>query len=151
MSAILSCSAWNLPMGPPKAFLSRTYATDSSTHPCASPVDSAATATRPSSKVGWSAAALAQQVRLRHPAAVERQLVRVRRRPADLGVLLRHGEAWRTRWHQDRGDLRLAIAGGPGGRASREGSDRDHAGDVGAGVGDEGLAAVDDPVAVFQP
>ena len=51
MSAILNCSAWNLPMGPPKAFLSRTYATDSSTHPCASPVDSAATATRPSSSV----------------------------------------------------------------------------------------------------
>src|SRR5215472_9898214 len=49
MSAILNCSAWNLPMGPPKAFLSRTYATDSSTQPWASPVDSAATATRPSS------------------------------------------------------------------------------------------------------
>src|SRR6516162_5768433 len=51
MSATLNCSAWNLPISPPNASRSLIYRSDSSTQPCASPTDSAAIATRPSSSV----------------------------------------------------------------------------------------------------
>ena len=60
--------------------------------------------------------------------------------PAELVVGRLDGEAGRARRHDDRRDLAVA---GPGG-------DGDQRGDVGAGVGDERLGAVDRPLAVVE-
>ena len=68
------------------------------------------------------------------------ELVGVRRAPADLGVSRLDGEAGRAGRHEDGRDL-LAPVDLAGDRGHR-----DDRGDVGAGVGDEGLAAVDDPL-----
>src|SRR6185437_15101061 len=97
-------------------------------------------------ELGVAPPALAEQVRRGHPAAVERQLVGVRTRPADLGVLGCHGEPRRARRHEDRGYLRLAVLAGAG-----HGGDPDHGGDRGAGVGDERLRPVDHPLPVLEP
>ena len=51
MRAILNSIAWKRPIAVPKAVRSRAYLTDSSTHPWAAPVASAAMATRPSSRI----------------------------------------------------------------------------------------------------
>ncbi len=51
MSAILNWIAWLAPIGFPKACRSLAYFTDSSTQPCARPVDSAEMAIRPSSRI----------------------------------------------------------------------------------------------------
>ena len=53
-------------------------------------------------ELGEAPAPLAEQVRRRHPAVVEGQLVGVRGGPADLGVGRRDGEARRTGRHDDR-------------------------------------------------
>ena len=65
--------------------------------------------------------------------------------PAELVVGRLDGEARRTARHQDRRDLRLAVRRRAGAR--RHGHD---GGDVGAGVGDEGLGTVDDPLIAVE-
>jgi len=85
--------------------------------------------------------ARAEQVRLRHAHALERQLARVGRAPAEL--LHRLGD------HVARGAVRdddvgdLALAG--------DRRDRHARGDVCPGIRDEHLRAVDDPFAVLEP
>ena len=79
--------------------------------------------------------ARAEQVLLRHPAVLERERPRVGRVPAHLAVRLALLVAGRAVLDDQVGDLAVAGAGG----------DRDVAGDVGAGVGDELLGAVDRP------
>ena len=71
----------------------------------------------------------------------ERQRPRVGRVPAHLAVRLALLVAGRAVGDEQVGDLVVAGAGG----------DHDHAGDVGAGVGDELLGAVDHPLAVLEP
>jgi hypothetical protein len=89
-------------------------------------------------------AARAQEVLLRHAALGERQRPRVRRVPAHLPVRLALLVAGRAVLDDDVRDLRVTVAGAGDGR------DRDVPGDVGAGVGDELLGAVDDPLRALE-
>ena len=118
------------------------------------PTASAAMATRPSSSVARNCAEAlaprAEQVGLGDPAVVEGQRVGVTGVPAELVVGRLGGEARRAGRHDDRRDLGLRH---PGGRARRNAGlrgDRDDGRDVRPGVGDELLAAVDDPLAVDE-
>src|SRR5699024_8696684 len=65
--------------------------------------------------------------------------------PADLVVGGFGGEARGAGGHDDRGDLLLAVIARAG-----DGRGSDELGDVGAGVRDELLRAVDDPFAAVQ-
>ena len=58
MSASLNWIAWFAPIGRPNACRSRAYFTDSSTHPCASPVDNAAIAAHQAALIVEQIAAL---------------------------------------------------------------------------------------------
>src|SRR6476469_9549443 len=94
-------------------------------------------------ELGVAPATLAEQVLHRDSTVRKGQFMCVRAVPADLGVALRHREAGRAARHDDRGDLLVPVVGtaGDGGRGGK-------AGDPRAGVGDERLGAVDDPLAV---
>jgi hypothetical protein len=92
-------------------------------------------------ELGEPAAALAEQVLLRDAAVLERQGMGVGGVPAELVVRRLDCEALDAGRDDDRGDL--VVAGLRG--------DRDERGDRGAGVRDELLGAVDDPLAVLQP
>ena len=85
-------------------------------------------------------AARAEQVLLGHAAVLERQRPGVGRVPAHLAVRRPLLVARRAVLDDQVGDLVVAGAGG----------DRDVAGDVRAGVGDELLGAVDHPLAVLE-
>ena len=85
-------------------------------------------------------AASAEEVRLGHRAALERELPRVGCPPAHLLHRLRDDVAGGAVGDDDV--RHLAVAG--------EGGDRHAGGDVGAGVRDEDLRAVDHPLAVAQ-
>src|SRR5512133_839744 len=65
--------------------------------------------------------------------------------PAELGIARTYLEAGCPHGHDDRGDLR--IAGLAGARTRRDRADRS---DVGPGIGDELLAAVDHPFMITQ-
>ena len=95
-----------------------------------------------------AAAPLAEQVGLGHPAVLEGQRVGVGGVPAELVVGLLGGEAGRAGRHDDRAEISARRRRSTT-RAGARGH-RDDAGDVGAGVGDELLGAVDDPLAVDQ-
>ncbi len=88
---------------------------------------------------------LAEEVVLGHPAAAEGQAVGVGGVPAELAVGLLDDEAVGAGRDRDGTDLRRAVPPGP-----RAGGHRDDAGDLGPGVGDVALGAVDDPLAVGQ-
>ena len=113
------------------------------------PTASAAIATRPSSRVArnWAVApaAVADEVGLGHAAVGEGQAMGVGGVPAELVVGRLDVEAGRSRGDDDGRDLGLAVVAHAG--ASRHGDER---GDVGAGVGDEGLGTVDHPFAVVE-
>ena len=95
-------------------------------------------------EVGVAAAAFTEQILFRHPHVVEAQRMGIRGVPADLVVGGFRGESRRRHRDQDRGDLFLTIA------LAGHGRDGDQLGDVGAGVGDELLGAVDHPLAVVE-
>ena len=97
-----------------------------------------------------AAAPVTEQVGLGDVHAVEGQRVRVGGVPAELVVGLLGGEAGGAAGHDDRRDLRPLLAGGRARRDPGARGHRDQAGDLGAGVGDELLGAVDDPLAVDQ-
>ena len=88
-------------------------------------------------------AAGAEQVGLGDADVVETQAVGVRAVPAELVIGLLGGESRRARGDHDRADLRGAVVAGAGACG-----DRHHGRDRRSGVGDEGLGAVDDPLAV---
>ena len=90
-------------------------------------------------------AARAEQVLLRHAAVGERERARVGGVPAHLPVGLALLVAGRAVGHDEVRDLLRAVAASPV-TAVMETSP----GDVGAGVGDELLGAVDHPLAVLQ-
>ena len=92
-----------------------------------------------------AAAALAEQVGLGHPHVVEAQRVGVGGVPAELVVRRLGDEAGRAAGHDDREISAAAVVALPG-----AGGDGDQRGDVGAGVGDELLGAVDDPLAADE-
>src|SRR3954452_5090481 len=85
-------------------------------------------------------AARPEQVALRDARALKAELARVRGAPAELLHRLRDRVAGRSVRDDDVGDLVVAGAGG----------DRHARRDVGAGVGDEHLRAVDDPFAAVE-
>ena len=72
---------------------------------------------------------------------VEGEAVGVGGVPSELVVARVDGEAGRAGGHEDGADLRRAVVVG-----ARAGGDRDDRREVAAGVGDERLGAVDDPV-----
>ena len=110
--------------------------------------DSAAIEMRPTSSVcrNWPRPrfGIADEVLVGHPDVVEEQLAGVEALPTDAAHLRPHGEPGVSFSTTKRGvgGLRLVVA--------RDAGQQRHAeGHVGAGVGDEGLAAVDQPPAVL--
>jgi len=96
----------------PNACRCFAYRSDSSTHPCASPVASAAIAIRPrrgSAGLGEAATTNAEQIGLRHPDVFEGEFMGIRGAPADLGIPGLHGKAGRARRDQDRGQLLAPV------------------------------------------
>jgi hypothetical protein len=78
-------------------------------------------------------------------AVVEGEAVGVAGVPSELAVGRIDAVTGRALLNHDRGDRRPAAAG-----LARDRGDGDAPRDVGAGVGDEGLGAVDDPVAIIE-
>ena len=148
MSATLNWIAWCAPICLPNASRCSAYVTLSSRQPCARPTDERGDADPPVREdreaLREPAPSLAQQVLLRDAALAERQLVRVARPPSELAVRRGGLEPGRVRRHDDRRD---AVR--PARRLGRRGDDVER-GDRGAGVRDERLRAVDDPVAVLE-
>src|SRR5699024_5103203 len=86
-----------------------------------------------------------EQVPLGNPAVREGQFASVGGVPADLGVLRRDRESRGPGGHDDRGDLLAAV-----GTFTGHSGHSDQSGDIGAGIRDESLVAVDDPLAVDE-
>ena len=96
-------------------------------------------------EVAEAGAALAQGVGHRHPARLEDQLAGVGGVPADLPVGAADPVPGGAGGHDDVGDLVAAVRSLAGHRG-----DGDQGGAVQAGVGDERLGAVDDPLVAVQ-
>ena len=86
---------------------------------------------------------IAEEVLVGHPDVVEVELAGVEAAPADAAHLRSHGEAGRVLLHDEAGEAGLTAVDGLGARQQRDAERH-----VGPGVGDEGLATVDQPAAV---